>query len=228
MIDLKSIPISSGVYLLRCIKNNKTYVGKAINLYQRIIRHKNSEHYLKLKNPTSIIRAIKKHGWSSFEIEILHVFEQQPDNLTLLALEAAFIEHFNSTNRSVGYNLLKVSSDWTGYSHSDSTKQKLSKAAKTRYQNGFVNPRKGISLSQSTIQKRLETIQQNQSYAGKNNPRFRSTIFNFKKMDTGETFAGTQYDFYTKYGLSSSNVSSLIHGRLAHHKKWKLLPCAHV
>ena len=35
----------------------------------------------------------------------------------------------------------------------------------------------------------------------------------------------SQYDLYTKYNLSQSQISSLVSGRIKSHKKWKLIKC---
>lgn len=222
MIDLSKISQKAGIYLLRCLVNDKIYIGKAQNLYQRIIRHKNSENYSDTKNTTSIIRAIQKYTWINFEMEILHEFKEIPPALTLLALECAFIEYYQSTDRQVGYNLLKVSSDWTGYSHSIQTKQKLSQIRKQAYKSGFINPRKGKRNSLVSIQKRLLTIKQNQSYVGQNNPRFDKATYTFQNMKTQEVFSGTRYEFYSKYKLSSGQASNLVNQKVKSVHRWKL------
>jgi group I intron endonuclease len=112
----------AGIYKLTCINNGKVYIGKAFNIRKRLYQHKNSKvgHYLK--------NAIKKHGWESFDLEILESFrdfDKLKDNDFLLEREAYFIELFNSTNVDRGYNLCKYSNDGTGKKHSEETKEKM-------------------------------------------------------------------------------------------------------
>ena len=48
---------------------------------------------------------------------------------------------------------------------------------------------------------------------GEKNARYDKTFYTFLNLQTNETFYGTQYHFYTKYGLSSANISHLIRNR---------------
>jgi group I intron endonuclease len=118
----------SGVYLLRNTINGKIYIGKAKNLKNRLWNHSSSENNNAKQLHSGIIAAIRKYGFSNFEIEILE--SGDIDNQTLLDKEAEYIEKYNSTNPLIGYNILKKSSDWTGFHHTEETKKKISRNRK--------------------------------------------------------------------------------------------------
>ena len=109
-----------GIYKLTNKINKKIYIGKANNLYNRIMEHKRA------KSNTLIHFSIKKYNWNNFEVEILAEFENI-DNLELLALETAFIEYYNSTNKKIGYNICLFSNDTTGTKRTIESKLKMSK-----------------------------------------------------------------------------------------------------
>ncbi len=132
MGKIAKYPNKAGIYKLTSL-SGKIYIGKSVNIRRRLHDHRNS------KNGSYLKRAINKHGWDSFKIEILEIvenFDKLKDNYDLLKRESYYIEIFNSTDRNNGYNICKHSTDRTGIKCSDETKLKMSKA------------RKGIPLSE--------------------------------------------------------------------------------
>ena len=132
---------NAGIYKLIC-PNGKIYIGKAVNLNKRLNRHKNSGK--DLKSRSFLGNAIKKYGWDTFTVEILEIvenFDKLKDNQALLDREAYYIEFFDTTDRSKGYNLCKFSNDSTGIPipeeirlrmrgprHTEESKRKISEA----------------------------------------------------------------------------------------------------
>lgn len=116
-------PKAAGIYKLTCIVNNKIYIGKAIDIRKRFARHKQGHK----QDNSMIANAIRKHGWVSFKIEYLELFENfdKQNNQLLLDLESKYIKEYNSTEKSVGYNYCEYSSDQTGIPRSKETKEKL-------------------------------------------------------------------------------------------------------
>lgn len=122
-------PKKAGVYKMTCIDNGKIYIGKSYNIQQRLNRHRRDAD--KLKNMGYFQRAIVKHGWDSFKVEILEImedFDKSKDGPTLLEKEASYIRLLNSNDERFGYNICEYSTDRTGHKCSDETKQKMSKA----------------------------------------------------------------------------------------------------
>ena len=116
-------PKEAGVYKFTRIDNGKMYIGKSVNLRDRLNDHKN----LKIGS-CYFEHALIKHGWSAFSVEILYVFEnfdKTKDNDALLNIETDYIDLFDSTNREKGYNICRSSNDGTGIPLSEEHKEKI-------------------------------------------------------------------------------------------------------
>lgn len=130
MISAKELN-KAGIYKLTCLKNNKIYIGKSTNLYKRLNNHKNCGSRKAIR--FYLQKAIVKHGWDSFVVDILETFEDFDANneehkRLILEREAYYIELFNSTDNSVGYNFCKFSTDKTGSKLSEEHKEKIRNA----------------------------------------------------------------------------------------------------
>lgn len=130
-INSAAYPKKAGIYKLTCIDNGKIYIGKSVNLYIRIGDHrrcstrKDGKYYFE--------NALIKYGWNSFEVEILEVFENFNKSCSeqkehLLRRETHYMELFDSTNTTKGYNICKFSTDMTGIPRSKETKEKISES----------------------------------------------------------------------------------------------------
>jgi group I intron endonuclease len=119
----------AGVYKLTCSENGKIYIGKSINIYKRLIHHKSNGK--KSRSRCFFENAIVKYGWESFQVEVLEVFEgfdKLKDNDDLIKRETYYIKLYNSTDRSIGYNLCEEHTDRTGSKCSNETKEKIRQA----------------------------------------------------------------------------------------------------
>ncbi len=121
MNNFSNISKKSGIYKLTHKILGLCYIGKANNLYRRILDHTN-------KQRITIDKIIAKDGFHNFKIEILHWYDNHIENIELLALEAAFIEFYNATNPNFGYNKCKSGADRTGIPQSNEAKLKISKS----------------------------------------------------------------------------------------------------
>lgn len=153
------------------------YIYKTTNLFNGKIyigQHKSNvfdENYY--GSGVRFTNVFNKYGKDNFICELLEECNSEDE---LNAQEQYWIEHFNSTDRSIGYNLMsggykvrgakhseetkkKISISKTGqhpnrdYSCiSDETKQKISNTLK-EYFKTHDNPRKGVHLSEKTKEK---------------------------------------------------------------------------
>lgn len=113
----------SGIYEIRNLKNNKVYVGSATNLKNRLTTHKR----LLLTNNhfnTHLQSSFNKNGIEFFEFKIIE--ECSIDDL--LKREDFWIEKYQATNKSFGYNKRLKAENNLGIKFSDETKRKLSKS----------------------------------------------------------------------------------------------------
>jgi group I intron endonuclease len=195
---LSEIPKTAGIYKLTNRINDKIYIGKSINLYNRMITHKSN------KARYCIDFAIKKYSWENFKIEILAEFDKI-NNIELLALETAFIEYFESLTTQNGYNVCLFGNDNVGIKRTEEMKKRYSLSKM-----GNKNPNYGKTWSGRC------------NFKGQKNPKFDYNIYTFKNILTNEIFIGYRYDFRQKYNLSK-NVDALIRGKDKSVKNWILI-----
>ena len=125
-------PTNAGIYKITCKLNNKIYIGKTTNIQKRLCRHKLNS--MKDKGSNYFQNATIKYGWDSFEVEVLEVvenFDKEKDNNALLERESQYIELYDATDKTKGYNLCKYSNDRTGmrgFKHSEESKEKMRQA----------------------------------------------------------------------------------------------------
>ena len=115
------------VYFIKCIINNKIYVGSTKNHKQRTDRHLND---LKLKKHHSkhLQRSWDLYGEENFSFGIL---EETTIN-ELLIKEEFWINKLKSFNRKFGYNILKKPKSREGVKHSEKSKKLISKNSASR------------------------------------------------------------------------------------------------
>ena len=123
----------SGIYKLTCIKTNKCYIGQAVNIRKRVMRHRSitlSNEKLDLK----LYKAIRKYGLDNFIVEILikiDIKNKLKLKNKLNQLEVFFIKNHNSYKE--GYNSTPGGdSGRLGYKHNKNTIDKMKRSAKNR------------------------------------------------------------------------------------------------
>lgn len=94
--------MACGIYKITNCINGKIYIGLSINIEMRMYNHywsalrpKDSEY------DTYLSRAIRKYGRENFSHEII----EECSISELPVRERYWIEHYNSTDRSIGYNI---------------------------------------------------------------------------------------------------------------------------
>jgi group I intron endonuclease len=102
------------IYKTTNLVNGKIYIGQD---------SKNNDEYF--GSGDLIKKAIKKYGLSNFKKEILCLCETQKD---LNEMEQKFILEYNSTNKSIGYNICVGGTNGTmlNRKHSEETKKQMS------------------------------------------------------------------------------------------------------
>lgn len=125
------------IYLLTNKINGKIYIGQTWRALERRIG-KNGNGY---ERCTYLHNAIMKYGVENFEYSILD--SSAEDQINADRLEKEYIEKYNSTDPSIGYNLM---SGGKGCRHSDESKAKISASLM------------GHPVSDETNKKRTDTI----------------------------------------------------------------------
>lgn len=108
-----------GIYSITNKLNGKRYIGKSSDIKHRFWTHRNSlEHYCidpernKRRVNRHLGNAVIKYGIDNFEFEVLEAFTEI-DEAGLADSEIKWMEFYNTTDRSRGYNLMKDSSTRT-------------------------------------------------------------------------------------------------------------------
>lgn len=172
MGNYSKYPKQAGIYKITCNVNNKVYIGKAINIRDRINNHKNVKR--KSKGMFYFQYALLKYGWESFSVDILEIvenFDKLRDNESLLKREAHYIELFDSTNTEKGYNRCKFSTDATGIPCSQETKIKIGNANRGRFVSAETKEKLSVShlgkiVSEETRKKMGDMSRGNQHRLG--------------------------------------------------------------
>lgn len=123
-----SIPRSPGIYIIKCLKNGKFYIGSSINLRARLNQHRNDLRKDKHANK-HLQAAWNKYGEKQFEFKILEYCER---DMTLIR-EQHFIDVLRPYERGIGFNIgIDATAAMLGRKASDETRAKLSEKRRQR------------------------------------------------------------------------------------------------
>lgn len=164
-----------GIYGIRNLTTNKIYIGKSLNIRQRVYNHISGLNSKDLKRENQyFINAWWKYGKNDFEYIILEIVDRSENDLEeiLKTKELFWMDFYKSTNENFGYNLRRDSS--TKMIIHEKTRKKLSKAQKKRYLD---------------INERIKTGEKSSKF-WKNNPDIK------KQMSEKVSKALTKYHIY--------------------------------
>lgn len=157
MIDLKlavpkKLKLKHGVYSITNLVTGKIYIGSTsakTGFYTRL-----SNHIISLRNNfhdnIHLQNAWNKYGENNFLVKIRLVCKAD----LCLKLEQIYMNVCLKANinkklfRKLGYNINPIAGSSLGYKHSKKSIKKISFLAKKRYLNGFINPNKGLKISE--------------------------------------------------------------------------------
>lgn len=210
------------IYKTTNILNGKIYIGQTTK----------SLDVNYLGSGKAIIKAIKKYGKSNFKREVL---EECNSKEHMNNREKYWIQHFDSINRNVGYN---VSVGGEGGNLGDKVNQKISETRKNKIpvkdingnifliekdderfksgelvgiRKGITAPNKGIPMSNQQKEKlkksKTESHKENLSKAKKG-----KCLKPIICLNNGITYSGSK-EAAEKLGLTTSNVVAVLKGR---------------
>ena len=146
--------MSRGIYKIINVVNNKFYVGSAVDLKRRRVRHF-SELRTNKHNNKHLQAAWNKYGEASF---IFVVVEEVGDDINLLDVEDKWLK--GCVGKDYCYNIgvtatapmlgafRELSPTW-GYTHTEEAKLKIGAASKIRIQSEEEKDRKSTRLNSS-------------------------------------------------------------------------------
>lgn len=132
----------SGIYLITHTASGKVYVGSAINLRLRFIRHRSD-----LKTNTHFNPLLQRH-WNKYGAEAFcfSVLEFVDEKVDLIPRETYWIAKLNAADRSSGFNFLISGGGRLGMKHSEETKAKIGAAHKGKK----ISPEHAAAVSAAT------------------------------------------------------------------------------
>lgn len=169
-----------GVYEIKCLINNKIYIGSSVNIYLRFQTHKN--HLSKNKHINEHLQsAWNLYGANNFSFTVI---EESTEDL-VLDREQYWMDSTNCYSREIGFNACKKADRPLGYKHNDESRIKMSKA------------KLGKKQSKESIEKRrlkiigikhTDTSKKNMSIAklGNKNPMFNKKLTPEQRKEKGK------------------------------------------
>ena len=162
------IPNTPGIYVIRCSREAKVYVGSAMNLRLRWSLHlvdlracKHHSHKLQ--------RAFRRFGEAAFTFEVHELCPKTE----LIQREQLLLDTLGAVDN--GYNVCRTAGNRLGMKHTDTTRKLLSEKAKQRPPISE-ETRKKLSAAQKGKPKSEATKQNMREAAGKRPRRSAATI----------------------------------------------------
>lgn len=120
-----------GIYQIRNKINGKVYVGRSVNIERRWYEERNGQVN------SHLLRAFAKYGLDNFDFSVI---EECPKQM-LSERERYHIQRLRSNEKALGYNkTLGGEGGLLGLKHSESTRKKMSDAAKGAKNHNFGKP----------------------------------------------------------------------------------------
>ena len=176
------------IYKTTNLINNKIYIGQDIN-----------NNYLYIGSGTILKNAIKKYGKENFKKEILESCSSKEE---LDLKEEYWINYYNSTDKTIGYNIANGGGGCVGCKHTEETKQKMS-ANTSGNKNPMFNKSlediwRGKGLNEQEIKEKKEKwLSNHNTYFRDNNP-FKGS----KRIGNKNPFFNRNHSINTKKILS--------------------------
>lgn len=148
--NIQTIPSTSGVYIIKNILNNKTYVGSSLCVRRRLKDHLRKLLHDKHGNK-HLQSAFNKYGQTSFQFAILEYCEPVKD--TILFIEQKYLD------LNPEYNNAKCAKNNAGWHH---TKESIAKIVKNRIGKprpvNIKNPSPAVKIKNSNYINKNRTI----------------------------------------------------------------------
>lgn len=113
----------AGVYRWTNIDSGKMYVGSSVDLYRRFTQYYNIKYIIRTAKSSQICRALLKHGYSKFKLDILEYCNPSD----VITREQYYIDLLKPE-----YNILQVAGSLFGYRHTEESLAKMKEIALNR------------------------------------------------------------------------------------------------
>jgi group I intron endonuclease len=147
---------NSGIYRITCVKNQKIYIGSAVNLTVREQLHRRA--LIRGDHDNSMLqRAWRKYGETAFAWDVLELVD--PEHLVVR--EQHFIDLLGATDKLRGFNLAPKAGSMLGFKQTPEAIEKVALAHRGKKQSPEliekrVAPLRGRKRSRETVEKAAE------------------------------------------------------------------------
>jgi group I intron endonuclease len=140
----------SGVYQIKNVNNDKVYIGSSKDIRRRMLRHVSRLKRGVHKSP-HLQNSWNTYGAEFFEFSVVEEVDLDDDINILLECEQRWMDATKCYEPECGYNIRRYACDsgWLGRTHSDATKEILSKINTGRF-DGESNPFYGKTHTEET------------------------------------------------------------------------------
>ena len=104
--------------------NRKVYIGKTVNLKNRLRAHRRP---CRGNSKYPVSRAFRKYGWDEVTKIILEQFNDEDTDAYMSEREVYYIKHYGAYGKG-GYNCTKGGEGVTGFRHSEETRKSMKDA----------------------------------------------------------------------------------------------------
>jgi group I intron endonuclease len=214
-------PGASGIYQIRCIANDKIYIGSSVDLRNRWLQHRSS---LRLGNHGNqhLQAAWDRYGEDAFEFTILEYVSKDD----LLSVEQLWIDRTRCTDKTIGFNIY-----WEAGSPGN---------AFARVWEGFVDPQ-GNDVTITNLQefcrenkldfssmhrlsKGESKLKSHKGWSHRNSVRQRDYIKTYEGFidpDGNPVPPITNMaEFCRQHGLDNTHMTAVLNGRILSHRGW--------
>lgn len=143
--------MSSGIYRIINIQNNKIYIGSSITIERRWKEHLNKLRSNRHENQR-LQNAWNKYGEKAFRFEVIE--NVQPEKGIILSREQYYLDEYKSYDRKVGYNLFITAGSPQGNICTEEQKANLSEVRKKQFETqvGSMTGKKHSSETKEAMQ----------------------------------------------------------------------------
>lgn len=175
--------MSSGIYKITCLANNKIYIGSATDLDGRWKLHIDNARSSR-NNVQVVTKAIRRHGEHNFKLEILEYCPRE----MLIEREQYYLDTYKPFIRTGrGYNVREKADSNLGIQLREETRLKMSKASKGRKKSEKTKEKMKQVWHQNRGEDYYNTLSKRMK--GENNPATRPDVREkISKSMTGKTW----------------------------------------
>jgi group I intron endonuclease len=220
-IMLKHIPHASGIYQIKCISNEKFYIGSAVDMHDRCEHHRSSLRRGNHPNP-HLQAAWNKYSEENFEFTALELTSRSD----LLSTEQNWLDKSQSFKKKIGFNIFNTAGSpgdafaqtWEGFIDPKGEEITIKNLFDFCRQNNLDFP------SMHRLAKGESKLKSYKGWSHKNSVRQRDYI---KSYDGFINPNGNPVDIITNLAafcrennLDDTHMVAVAHGRLYSHRGW--------